>query len=81
MAKKSKNHEKNSFKMILTVNLLLVMLLAAALFIFMILLRSINPELSKGLTVVVYVFIVVLTLLTGITGIIVFLVLARKKMI
>ncbi len=81
MAKKSKNHEKKSFKMILTVNLLLVMLLAAALFIFMILLRSINPELSKGLTVVVYVFIVVLTLLTGITGIIVFLVLARKKMI
>ncbi|MBL7170297.1 MAG: hypothetical protein ISS48_04715 [Candidatus Aenigmarchaeota archaeon] len=80
MAKKS-NIEKKSFRMILTVNLLLVMLLAAALFIFMILLRSINPELSKGLTVVVYVFIVVLTLLTGITGIIVFLVLARKKMI
>jgi len=81
MVEKSNNHEGKSFKMVLVVNLLLVMLLAAALFIFMLLLRSINPDLPRVWSVSIYVFIVVLTLLTGITGIMVFLILSKRKVV
>ena len=81
MVEKSGNHEGKSFKMVLVVNLLLVMLLAAALFIFMLLLRSINPDLPRVWSISIYVFIVVLTLLTGITGIMVFLILSKRKVI
>ena len=81
MSKKSNNHGKESFKMVLVINLLLVMLLASALFIFMMLLRTINPDLPRVWKVSTYVFIVVLTLLTGLTGIMVFLILYKKKIV
>ena len=81
MLKKINDNGGRSFKMMLVVNLLLVMLLAAALFIFMLLLRSINPDLPRAWSVSIYVFIVVLTLLTGITGIMVFLILSKRKVI
>jgi len=79
LKKISKN--QGNFKAVLLINLLLVMLLAAALFIFMILLKSMNPDLSRIWSVSIYGFIVILTLLTGITGIMVFLMLSKKKIV
>ena len=81
LIKKSGKRNKRKFKSILIINLLLVMLLAAALFIFMILIKSINPELTRDLMVMTYVFIVVLVLLAGITGIMIFLILSKRRMI
>lgn len=80
MLKKISKNQGN-FKAVLLINLLLVMLLAAALFIFMILLKSMNPDLSRIWSVSIYGFIVILTLLTGITGIMVFLMLSKKKIV
>ena len=80
MLKKISKNQGN-FKAVLLINLLLVMLLAAALFIFMILLKSMNPDLSRIWSVSIYGLIVILSLLTGITGIMVFLMLSKKKIV
>jgi len=79
MINKTKNSEGKNFKVVLVVNLLLVMLLVAALFIFMILLKSINPVLPRIWSISIYAFIVILTLLAGITGIMVSLLLMKRK--
>jgi len=81
MVKKSNNKPRMNFKMVLIINLLLVMLLAASLFIFMIILRSMNPDLPKLWKVSTYIFIVILTLVTFVTGTMIFLVLSKKKII
>lgn len=75
-----KKNEK-SLKILLIINLLLVMLLVSAVFIFMILLQSMSKDLGKGLTILIYAFIVALTLITAITAIMIFLLLSKRKII
>ncbi len=83
MTKKPKIHGKKSFKAILYTNLLLVLLLTASVFIFMLLLRPImtNPEITKTVGAVIYAFIIILTVLTAVTGIMIFLILSKKKVV
>lgn len=69
---------KKNLKTILYTNLLLALLLTAAIIIFMLVLQ---PIIIQPFGTLIYMFIIVLSILTAITGIIVFMILSRKKVI
>jgi hypothetical protein len=77
MGRKLGNEGKTNLRVILIVNLILVMFLSLSLFTFMVILRPTTPGLPKIWLTSIYLFVLVLTGLTGITAAVIFRILKK----
>jgi len=78
MVKKLGKEGESNLRIILIVNLILVMFLSLSLFTFMVILRPTTPGLPKIWLTSVYLFILILTGLTGIIAVVIFRVLKKR---
>ncbi|MBD3155312.1 MAG: CBS domain-containing protein [Candidatus Aenigmarchaeota archaeon] len=80
VSKKEKEKVKKSIKPLLLTNFLLVLLLVASMFIFLLVLKPLvsHPTITRRIGVMIYSFVVILILLSSLTGIMVFRILSKK---
>jgi CBS domain-containing protein len=80
ISKREKKEFQKNIKPILYTNFLLILLLIASVIIFSILLNPLlsHPTITQGVAQMIYAFIVVLILISSITGIIIFKIISRK---
>ncbi|MHA1860036.1 MAG: hypothetical protein ACTSVF_02935 [Candidatus Asgardarchaeia archaeon] len=79
----ARKKNKKDFRLMLYTNLLLVLLLTASLFIFMLLLRPImsHPEINKNIGIIIYGLIIILTIVTAVTTTMIFIILSKKRVV
>lgn len=80
VSKKEKEKVKKSIKPLLLTNFLLVLLLVASMFIFLLVLKPLvsHPSITRRIGVMIYSFVVILILMSTLTGIMVFRILSKK---
>jgi len=81
VSKKEKEKVKKNIKPLLLTNLLLVLLLVASVFIFMLVLKPLvsHPTITQRVGLMIYSFVIILILLSTLTGIMVFRILSKKS--